>query len=370
MKVKNLSKVLAFMVAVVMIFAALPIMANADNAADAFVVSYGAPAIPMDVNTKVDLKTLAVEITKGTTVSGADCEWATDVADGIVLDANKKTVEALEKGNYKLTATTAGVTKNVWVIVKAVEETDFYLVNFESLNKDTFNPDDWRGIAAEIGGPIPDISKTVLEDDYIRTPGTNGASYVYIDDIFLDFADYTVTATMSQNSTKNTKIHDYEAYGAGLIGRAHITSDNKYESGIFTSIKQTLGAVLFYPYKVENGITSQRHYGSLIKDSSNNGFKFGQVPAEYAPTGYVWDSINDYHDVKYVFNGQKADMYLEEFHVNELFRVSSFDKNQTQAGYPGFCTYRSYANVKSFAVQLNSNAMPAVMTEEPAPEAD
>ena len=362
MKVKNLSKVLALMVAVVMIFAALPIMANADNTADAFVVSYAAPAIPMDVNTKVDLKTLAVEIAAGTTVSGAECDWATEETDGIVLDATKKTVEALAVGNYKLTATVNGTPKNVWVIVRAEGETNFYLVNFSPLNQNTFNVDDWRGFATKSSKVTPNLSNIVLKSTHIQTENnTNsnkGGCFIYIDEIFEDFADYTVVAKMSSFGARSAGVTDV---GAGVIGRANITSDNKYQSGIVTYIKQNnVTAVL----KAANNDYSA--YTSTVGTQTP-----GTSTCEKAEGGFIWNYINDYNEVKCVYSGQITKVYYEDILFLDSTTKSGFiSESQTQAGYPGVVSYGSVSNVKDFKVYLNSNDKPAVMTEEePAPEA-
>ncbi|MBE6797590.1 MAG: hypothetical protein E7531_04550, partial [Ruminococcaceae bacterium] len=129
MKGKNLSKVLAFLLAAVMIFSALPLMAFASDETEPYVVSYGAPAIPMNEMTIVNLADISVEMdNQGTVVSGADITWAADAQNGIEFDANAKTVFAKVAGRYKLTATANGVTKNVWVLVKTAEQEDFYLV--------------------------------------------------------------------------------------------------------------------------------------------------------------------------------------------------------------------------------------------------
>ena len=124
MKGKNLSKVLAFLLAAVMIFSALPLMAFASDEAATYTVSYGSPAIPMDEMTIVNLADISVEMEKGTVVSGADITWAAAQQEGIEFDAAAKTVFAKTAGRYMLTATANGVTKNVWVLVKKESDTE------------------------------------------------------------------------------------------------------------------------------------------------------------------------------------------------------------------------------------------------------
>jgi Flp pilus assembly protein CpaB len=94
MKRAKFSKVLAFFLAAVMIFSALPLMAFASDEAATYTVSYGAPAIPMNEMTVVNLADISVEMERGTVVSGADITWAAAEQDGIEFDAAAKTVFA------------------------------------------------------------------------------------------------------------------------------------------------------------------------------------------------------------------------------------------------------------------------------------
>ncbi|MBO5726407.1 MAG: hypothetical protein J6S00_05040, partial [Clostridia bacterium] len=125
MKNKKLSKVLAFLLAFVMVFTTLPLMAFAETE-ETYVVSYGAPAILMNEMTKVNLNDISVEMdASGTTVSGNLITWSAEVSDGISYNAADKTIVAYAKGKYKLTATYDGAVKNVYVMVKKENEDKF-----------------------------------------------------------------------------------------------------------------------------------------------------------------------------------------------------------------------------------------------------
>ena len=349
MKGKNLSKVLAFLLAAVMIFSALPLMAFASDEAATYTVSYAAPAIPMDVNTKVDLKTLAVEMAAGTTVSGAECDWATEETDGIVLDATKKTVEALAAGNYKLTATANGVTKNVWVIVRAEGETEFYLVNIPKVNPSTFVFDEWRKFAQK-NTAVTEVTKFYSStNDYVQFEF--GTGYVYVDEIFDDFADYTVAAYMaSQSSAVNASC------GAGTIGRLRI-EDSKTAGGIVSYVRLNGQIGVRKP----SNVSSYGYCGTATLSYTSN------------PADNFWGAFAAKHEIVTIHSGSVTKFYAD----GKLFLDTSVNStnyepvNETAAGYPGVMSYGSNAYLMSFAVKLNSNEMPAVMTEEePAPEAD
>ena len=137
MKGKKFRKVLALLLAFVMIFSTLSIIAYADTE-EPYVVSYGAPAVLMNEKTMVNLNDIYVEMkADGTNVSGAESVWSASNQSGLVFDEFAKTIYAEKEGKYKLTATANGITKNVWVLVKTAEQEDFYLVKFDSFSADT-----------------------------------------------------------------------------------------------------------------------------------------------------------------------------------------------------------------------------------------
>ena len=99
MKRTKLSKVLALLLACVMIFTTLPLMAFAQDEADPYIVSYGAPAIPMNTLTKVNLSDIYVEMdANGTTVPGSLVIWNAEKNDGFAYNAADNTITAFAKG--------------------------------------------------------------------------------------------------------------------------------------------------------------------------------------------------------------------------------------------------------------------------------
>ena len=114
MKGKKLSKVLALLLAFMMIFSTVSIIAYAD-AEEPYVVSYGAPAVLMNEQTWVNLNDIYVEMKDdGTNSSGAEITWSAEQQDGLVFDAVSKTIYAEKEGRYKLIATANGVAKKVF----------------------------------------------------------------------------------------------------------------------------------------------------------------------------------------------------------------------------------------------------------------
>lgn len=338
MKGKKLSKALAFLLAVVMVFTTLPMFAFAED--EPYVVSYGSPAILMNEGTWVDLSDIYVEMdAAGTTVSGADITWAAEKQDGMSFNAAEKTVNAKAAGRYKLTATANGVTKNVWVLAKTAEETDFYLVNIPSLNSNTYNPEDWKAFGTKTSNAAPDLTAFTTSSTYIKTPGsTAGACIVYNDDIFEDFADYTVIGEMATNAAKSANVTNV---GGGLIARAHLDTDGaKYASGIVAYYRQSQQMGILKP----TATTSYTGCGTSVTPGTD----------EY----YPWAGQSDFHTLTAVYSGTSMKFYFGEKEVFDSEKVTNYPcGDQTQPGYPGLIAYGCNGFFKSFAVKLNTNEL-------------
>ena len=81
---------------------------------------------------------------EGTIATAAEIIWDAPKQDALYLNEDANRVSVYAAGTYKLTATANGVTKNVWVVAKNEDDSNFYLVNIPSLNGATFVESDWR----------------------------------------------------------------------------------------------------------------------------------------------------------------------------------------------------------------------------------
>ena len=373
MKAKNLSKVLAFLVAAVMIFSALPLMAFAADEATPYTVSFGAPAIPMNVNTKVDLKTLAVEMTDSLkyddagTVSGADVTWAAADQAGLIFDATAKTVEVTAVGNYKLTATANGITKNVWVIAKEAAATDFNIVNYDFTKAGSFNASEWHLLEyksdnAAASGTVKPMDgtyagfKDTTEKGYL-TVGS-GSCYVILinkNEIFKDFRDYTIT---------------YH----GILA----TGNNQHYNGLGFGARMVLDndGVLDLETNSFIGISSGN---GLMRMQSHSGtdwwgqFTSNQDQKTSGKENYYWYQ-NKPHTISGKFDGENLFFTRDDTVVYDLSAHANgkndFMKNKNNAyaielGYPGIRNEGGEGHIDNFIVKLNSTDMPATMTDEP-----
>ena len=368
MKTKRFSKVLALMVAAVMIFSALPLMAFAADEAATYTVSFGAPAIPMNVYTKLDLKTIAVEMVKGeAAVSGADITWAAADQEGLTFDATNKTVEVAAVGNYKLTATANGVTKNVWVVVKTEEQDKFYLVNIPVLNQESFVAEDWRLVGGKNDteltaqdcvdlGNIAFTSTSMVIRKEIGSSKAGGA-LIYVNEIFKDFADYTVETYSA--SAANAAAQNLTNVGNGSIGRITL---NDSETGWVT------GVMSFVRNNEQIGISR-----TAVPKVDFGGFS---PAAEFDGAWKIWNgSEGNHHTVKTVFDGSKVLFYLNETLLLDSTTEPKYEAQITThhdgAGYPGMLAYGASGRFREFYVYLNSTEMPAAeKVTPPAPTPD
>ena len=356
MKRTKLSKVLALLLACVMIFTTLPLMAFAQDEADPYIVSYGAPAIPMNTLTKVNLSDIYFEMdANGTTVPGSLVTWNAEKNDGFAYNAADNTITAFAKGTYKLTATYNGTTKNVWVMVKEADEEKFYFVNIPLFNSGTFVEDNWR-IFSSINNTDVTVSDALtngiitLTNDYVQISHKysetdkalkKGSTIVYVHEIFKDFADYTVEASVASNSA--TTVSDT---GAGVGGR--ITLNDKetgFTTGILSYIRQT-----------------------KVPAITRTNYEYGPHGTAVTTTPYTtWTGYAAYHTVKTIYDGNHFTYYYD---TDMLYEHTStppsctctntrciFRNTIPGAGYPAVVGFGATARIKSFAVYLNNNEL-------------
>lgn len=186
-----------------------------------FNVSYDYPAILMNEDTKVDLASLAVQLTEnGDYVLGTQINWSVDAANNaVVLNNTKKFVAVTEAGTYPIRATYGDDTKIFWLVAKQANETDFYLVNDNYANGDSGN---WIVFSANSDNVFEKTDKTVTDyGSYLGMhPGSSINMYLYNQPALLDFADYTVE--MDAQTRLGSRIDDNDPFWSyfGLVGRS------------------------------------------------------------------------------------------------------------------------------------------------------
>ena len=376
MKGKKLSKVLACLLAVVMIFTTLPMMAIAADVP--YVVSYGSPAILMNKDTAVNLNDIYVEMIdplknngNAGTVSGANITWAATAQDGMIFNATAKTVYAMKTGNYKLTATANGITKNVWVIAKEAAATDFNIVNYDFTKAGSFVPSEWNAINYGVRPPNQGtVIPTDGTSDYVSdTTATKGCLTIAGDDvgvllinkneIFKDFRDYTI----SYNGVLRTA-NNVEANGLGAGGRMPLAADGRLDS-----TKNSIFGFMRNPGTMR--IQSHRDDYDFWVESLATNPDIVRDPQDKT-TWYWYGSLA--HNIKAVFDGENFAYYLDD---KEIFDLSNADAALQEAfkaddvytidaGYPAIQAWKGKTDITDFTVKLNSNEMPVAENVTPS----
>ncbi len=355
---KKLSKLVAFLLAFAMVFTTLPLMAFAEDE-EAYVVSYGSPAILMNEDTAVNLNDIFVEMNQGgTAISGSAIVWSANMQDGLVFNATAKTVYVEKPGTYKLTAIANGVTKNVWVIAKTASQDKFYLVNIPTFNKSTFVEEDWRIFSSTNNTDVTvseALSRNIITfaSDYVSLSHKydesdsklkKGSTLVYVDEIFNDFGDYTVESLVSSASAATVTDS-----GVGVGGRVTLNEkETGYTTGILSYIRQT---------KVP----------AVTRTNGEFGPHGTAISADGSGKYYTWAGTNDYHTVKNVYNGNTVSF---QYDSEILYEYTSdkgkctcsntaciFKNNPPTTGYPAIVGFGATARVKSVYVYLNDSKL-------------
>lgn len=161
-----------------------------------FNVSYDYPAILMNEDTKVDLASLAVQLTEnGDYVLGTQINWSVDAANNaVVLNNTKKFVAVTEAGTYPIRATYGDDTKIFWLVAKKANETEFCLVNENYEQGDAGNS--WSVfVTTGSANPFEKSDKTITDyGSYLGMHSPSGSYILYLhnEPSLMEFADYTV----------------------------------------------------------------------------------------------------------------------------------------------------------------------------------
>ncbi|MBQ9920452.1 MAG: LPXTG cell wall anchor domain-containing protein, partial [Clostridia bacterium] len=274
----------------------------------------------------------------------------------LTFNATNKTVEVAKVGNYKLTATANGITKNVWVVVKTEQQDKFYLVNMPKIDEETFVVNDWRLVSNynDTDLTVQDVideGDIEFVDNGIKiyknfTSHKVGGALIYANEIFKDFADYTVE-TYSKNETPPTLVDA----GNGAVGRVTL---NEKETGWVT------------------GIMSYIRNNRQVSISRTNGVDdFGG----FTDAGELGLWTEAHHSVKTVFDGSKVLFYLNDTLMLDSTTNATYAQrvvtHHDGAGYPGMLAYGANSVFDQFYVYLNSTEMPtAQKVTPPAPTPD
>ena len=170
---------------------ALPASAATDNTL--ITISQSSPAIPADVGQTVDLTQYRLQIAATTILEPDKLTWS---SDEIKISNNKITPDA--KGVYSLSVTNGSIKRNVYLVVKAPNETEYVLYETDFSDASVLN--EWKKIQQTAGAKYG-VANGVLTMD--ASDATNSYIRLMLPSFLNDFGDYHFeaqgTITKAQN---------------------------------------------------------------------------------------------------------------------------------------------------------------------------
>ncbi len=284
-------------------------------------VTDASPAIPMFVNTKLDLGDITVELENRSVYCGNTLDWSFVNADdnngSIKVDNNAKTITAYTDGTYKLIAENDESSNIIYVIVNkktgdAEVDYAFNLVNLDFENGDKFDQDKWvysigKGEKPSSVSPATfasepelfykvDMPSTVKQSNRLKLGGyyTNYMVF-YTDDILSDFRDYDFSANVDIPSSDDSANN----INRGFILRANINKNVAYYvSGVNNN--QSLFKLANDSNDTHSGtglVFAHYPYGSVSIGGIGKG-TFGNQYGENENSYYLWGvEANTYHSL-------------------------------------------------------------------------
>jgi len=327
-------------------------------------IKNNAPAIATTVLKQIDLNNTVVEF-GAEQVLGSDITWET-TASGITLDG--KTLRTFKKGTFKLTATYESVTKDIYVVVKEENETEWelYSKTFEAGKI----PSDWSAqywnTTDKAWVDITEAPTTVANNPHpglipfnYTTPGVNvyqtHGMLTLNNDIVADFSNYTIDLQAvfyghidsngsfiygRANTTNGKLTTDSNTYGFTIDTRK--SSAEPYTKAFYTTY--TLNK--FTRTKISEGVTDW-----------TSGLAQANQQAQAPMRNWI---------VK--FDGDKATVYdAQDTAPNHVFSYTGIPEAKGTVGIGTFVLYSGglsgWTKINTFKIKLNNDIEEIPSTE-------
>lgn len=341
----------------------LPVTLQEEAGSDLYVIKNNAPAIATTVLKQIDLNNTVVEF-GAEQVLGSDITWET-TASGITLDG--KTLRTFKKGTFKITATYEGVTKDIYVVVKEENETEWvlYSKSFEAGKI----PSDWTAQywnttdkawvdITEAPTEVSDNPHPGLIPFNYTTPGVNvwqtHGMLTLNNDIVADFSDYTIDIQA---------VFYGHMYGSGFVyGRTNTTS------GKLTTDSNMFG------FTVDTKNTTNEPYSKASYTAyTGNAFAHTKISegvtdwtSGLTQVGYQYQAPMRNWIVK--FDGDKGTVYdAQDTAPNHVFSYTGIPEAKGTVGIGAFVLYAdglsAWTKINAFEIKLNNDVEEIPSTE-------
>ncbi len=353
---KVLSIIVAFAVILCSVTVSLATFAdNTPAAVEPYLVSWGAPAIPLYEGTMLDLSTVDVQLTKGGEYTkGTDIAWALPEDSG-EISLNGNILVAKKAGPALITANGS----NVWVLVNEKGDSTFYLENM-SFKADGSNaasnaanwlhakdsnllraPSTSLAASAIPSGNSLDDANTKFANGYMQLGNIYGGTdyYLFNSEILKDFADYTMEISYGlkdANGNYSTKVSiglltraTYDTSGTGIFaaGSTALALYTRLAGGVQISAVGEAGHNFFY-----NNATFH-----TLEEADHSKITFDAYDDAYVQAG-----VHNNVDARRVISAElKGDNLVYTYNGIELF--NSEKQNHYMYNYGTSAEYSSAA---------------------------
>ena len=342
----------------------LPVTLQEEAGSDLYVIKNNAPAIATTVLKQIDLNNTVVEF-GAKQVPGSDITWET-AASGITLDG--KTLRTFKKGTFKITATYEGVTKDVYVVAKEANETEWVLYSktFEAGKI----PSDWSAqywnTTDKAWVDITETPPTVSNNPHpglvpfnYTTPGatvyqTHGMLTLN-NDVVADFSDYTIDlqAVFYGHVDSNGSF----IYGRANTSNGKLTTDSSMYGFTIDTRKlssQPYTKAFYTTYALNNFTRTKISEG--VTDWTSG---LAEPNMQYQAPMHNWI-------VK--FSGDKATVYdAQDTAPNHVFSYTGVPEAKGTVGIGTFVLYSDglsgWTKINTFEIKLNNDVEEIPSTE-------
>ena len=325
MKAKRILSVLLTVLMLATVVSSLSVPATVAESAE-ITLTYTNPALTVDVGTEIDLTKVSVQVDANTTLAAKDITWKNG-------DSAVTTVTPDKKGVTTLTATAGTTTKNVYVVAKNPDETEFVLYenDFDSATTASLAADGWIEGKNAAGGASP----YSVSDGALHLGATSiGQSKLMLPKWLGDFGDYAITMSASQTEVANSA-----RWSAIMF---HVKDDGTYKEERHITIRanQTANTLEF----------SGMHNGA---------WEYPYVNTEYdLRISYVLNMITGYHDLTLNLFGGSAAFSVDgerAIYVEDISKLKN-TKHEETTGLLGLLSDQGVLNVDSIKVTVMEQA--------------
>ena len=248
---KITTRILACALTVLMIIPTLAFIAvNADESTPA-TVSFTSPAIPCNTGEKISLSDYSIQMTKDGEFTD-NITWSSndiEIKDGCVTPASV--------GVYTLTATSANTTKNIYLVAKAPEDTEYvlYSANFDDAEKakseiSVIVCESAASWTVENGKLVLDASAKTGVDVTLAFPAFLG-----------DFGDYNISSDMTMTKAVNEK------RWTSMVFRMQSNTNLYYQMAIRSNATLSNGVELAQHVSSDWNVTHTASYKEALSSS-------------------------------------------------------------------------------------------------------